>query len=257
MSPEASPPGTEMVNESIDGQGRTGVIGKVTIKESGEAIKGAYVNIYPNTISNLLGPSQFISLPTDDSGRYSVDVPPGTYYVVARKRMSGNPTGPLSTGDYYSEHQRIVTTVRDGRLSVVDLEVAPMKAPMFFKKQVVERQTDTAISGRLVTAEGKPVVGGFAMAYSDPEMKRLPDYASTLSDATGNFTLYLPEGGSYYLAARIHAWDMPKPGEPYGIYGNGDPQLVTIDAGERIDDVVIRMSPFTGEYKPGKSRRPY
>ena len=59
-------------------------------------------------------------------------------------------------------------------------------------------------------------MGGFAMAYVDKEMKRLPDYASTLSDQQGRFTIYLPEGSSYYLAARIHAWDMPSPGEPYG-----------------------------------------
>ncbi len=248
---------TIMVNEYVDGQGKTGISGQISIKSSGAPAEGAYVNIYPDAISNLLGPSQYISTPTDADGNYTLEVPPGTYYVVSRKRMSGKPSGPLSPGDLFSEHQRVVTTVVEGKLSRVDLALAPMKAPMFFKKEVVERQTETAISGRLVTAEGKPVVGGFAMAYSDPEMKRLPDYASTLSDATGSFTLYLPEGGSYYLAARIHAWDMPKPGEPYGIYGNGDPQLVTIDVGERIEDVVIRMSPFTGEYKPGKSRRPY
>jgi len=60
--------------------------------------------------------------------------------------------------------------------------VVPMKAPMFFKSRVVDRETATGIRGLLVDSSGQPVMGGFAMAYSDPELKRLPDYASTLSD---------------------------------------------------------------------------
>ncbi len=63
---------------------------------------GAFVNVYPDTISNLLGPSQFISSPTDGQGHYRIEVPPGVYYVVARKRLSGQSTGPLSPGDFYS-----------------------------------------------------------------------------------------------------------------------------------------------------------
>lgn len=248
---------TVEVIRQIDGEGKTGITGQVTIKETGQGVAEAYVNIYPDVISNLLGPSQFISRPTDAEGRYFIEAPPGTYYLVARKRVSGEPTGPLSPGDYYSEHQRVVTRVEPGKLAVVDLAVVPMKAPMFFKKEVVERETNTGIRGRLLDREGKPVAGGFAMAYTDQTMQRLPDYASTLSDAEGRFTLYLPEGGTYYLAARIHAWDMPQPGEPYGRYGGVEPQPVQVQAGRFIEDVRIVLEPFTGEYEPGKSRRPF
>ncbi len=95
------------------------------------------------------------------------------------------------------------------------------------------------------------------MAYADKEMKRLPDYASTLSDEQGRFTIYLPEGGRYYLAARLHAWDMPTPGEPYGKFGGENPTLVKVDTGKFVKNVQILMSPFAGEYKPGKSQRPF
>ena len=245
------------VGTYVDGQGKTGISGTVILKESGEPLAGSYVNIYPDTISNLLGPSQFISMPTDTTGRYQLDVPPGVYYVVARKRMSGQPTGPLSPGDYYSEHQRIVTRVEAGQLVVVDLPVAVMKAPMFFKSRVVDKQTDTGISGVLVDAAGQPVMGGFAMAYADQEMKRLPDYASTLSDEQGRFTIFLPEGGTYFLSARIHAWDMPSPGEPYGKYGGETPRPVTVSTNSFVTGLRIEMAPFAGPYQPGKSRRPF
>ncbi|ALC18111.1 hypothetical protein DSOUD_3392 [Desulfuromonas soudanensis] len=245
------------VNDYVDGHGRTGIQGKVFIKGSDEPLTAAFVNIYSDTISNLLGPSRFISQPTDAEGYYSLDLSPGTYYVVARKRMSGQSTGPLSPGDFYSEHQRIVTTVVEGKISRVDLEVVPMKAPMFFKKEVVARETDTGIRGILLDRPGNPVAGGFAMAYSDQDLKRLPDYGSTLSDAEGRFTIYLPSGGTYYLAARIHAWDMPRTGEPYGILGGQTPTPVVVEKGQFVEGLIIEMAPFAGEYKPGKSRRPY
>jgi hypothetical protein len=259
ISPEECPlvPGERRVASYVDGQGKTGISGRVVLKGEEKPLDGAYVNIYPDTISNLLGPSQFISSPTDQDGRYRLEVPPGTYYVVARKRMSGQATGPLAPGDFYSEHQRIVTAVIAGKMAVVDLEVVPMKAPMFFKKEVVERETDTGVRGVLVDGSGKPVAGGFAMAYSDPQMKRLPDYASTLSDAEGRFTLYLPGGGTFFLAGRIHAWDMPQPGEPYGILGGATPQPMQVPKGTFVEGVRIVLEPFAGEHKEGKSRRPF
>jgi hypothetical protein len=241
----------------IDGQGRTGLQGQIVLRASGAPVDGAFVNVYPDTISNLLGPSQFISSPTDGRGRYRIEVPPGVYYVVARKRLSGQSTGPLSPGDFYSEHQRIMVRIEAGRLAVVDLPVVAMKAPMFFKSRVVDRETTTGIRGMLVDAAGKPVMGGFAMAYADPEMKRLPDFASTLSDEAGRFTIYLPEGGTYYLAARIHAWDMPTPGEPYGKYGGTTITPVTVATDRFVEGLRIEMAPFVGAYQPGKSRRPF
>ncbi|WP_432821159.1 MSCRAMM family protein [Trichloromonas sp.] len=240
----------------VEQGGKTGIVGKVFIKTGGAPLAGAYVNIYPDAISNLLGPSMFISLPTGSDGSYSLDVPAGTYYVVARKRLSGKAMGPLSPGDYYSEHQRVVTTVVPGKLAVVDMPLVVIKAPMFFKKEVVESQTGTGVRGKLVDVSGNPVPGGFATAYVDPEMRRLPDFASTLSDENGDFILYLPGAGTYYLGARIHAWDMPRPGEPYGRLGGDNPQPVIVEKGTFVEGLTIEMLPFDGEYKPGKSRRP-
>jgi hypothetical protein len=244
------------VAEYIDQGGKTGIVGKVLLRESGEPIAGAFVNIYPDAISNLLGPSMFISLPTASDGSYSLDVPPGAYYVVARKRLSGSAMGPLSPGDFYSEHQRVVTTVVAGKLAVVDMPLVVIKAPMFFKKGMVENQTDTGIRGRLVDVSGHPVPGGFAIAYVDPEMRRLPDFVSTLSDANGDFILYLPDAGTYFLGARIHAWDMPRPGELYGRLGGDQPQPVVVKKKVFVEGLTIEMQPFVGEYRQGQSRRP-
>lgn len=255
-SPAVCPPsipGTIRVASYIDGNGTTGMTGRVILREGGAGVADAYVNIYSDTISNLLGPSQTMSSPTDKDGHYQVTLPPGTYFVVARKRVSGNPTGPLSPGDYYSEHQRVVTDVVAGKLTVVDLPIVLMNNPMFFKRDIASQETDTVIRGRIVDKGGKPIFGAFAMVYNDADMKRLPDYASTLSDNDGRFTIYLPQGGSYYLSARIQVYDMPRPGEPYGKLETP----ITVAKGKSIDDVTIIVEPFTGDYQSGKSRRPY
>lgn len=249
----ATIPGTIRVASYIDGNGASGITGRVIMRDGGAGVADAYVNIYSDTVSNLLGPSQTMSSPTDSDGRYQVNLPPGTYFVVARKRVSGNPTGPLSPGDYYSEHQRVVTDVVAGKIAVVDLPIVLMNNPMFFKRDIASIETDTTIRGRIIDKTGKPVFGAFAMAYSDADMKRLPDYASTLSDNDGHFTIYLPKGGSYYLSARIQVYDMPRPGEPYGRIN----EPIVVEKGKSRDDVTIIVEPFTGEYQSGKSRRPY
>jgi len=257
MAPEASAPGAQWVGFYEDGQGVTGIRGHVYLEASGNPLAGSYVNIYPDAVTNLLGPSKFMSVPTDEAGDFQLEVPSGVYYVVARKRLSGQPTGPLSPGDYYSEHQRLVTKVEEGKIVVVELPVVEMKAPMFFNSRQTDKETTTGIKGVLVDQAGQPVRGGFAMAYVNPEMKRLPDYISTLSDEQGRFILYLPEGGTYFLGARIQAWDMPTHGEPYGIYGGETPEPVKVSTNSFVEKVLIQLAPFQGTYKPGKSKRPF
>lgn len=249
--------GDQIATYSIDGQGKTGISGQVRLKESGTPLAGAYINVYPNTISNLLGPSQFLSAPTGANGRYQLELPPGNYYVVSRQRASGQANGPLATGDYYSDHQRILAQVKSGRLTQVDLNMVKMKAPMFFKKDQSLVQTTTGIKGILLDTQGRPVAGGFAIAYRNDDLQRLPDYASTLSNQQGEFTLYLPEGGEYYLAARIHAWDMPRPGELYGKYGGRIARSLKVKTDTFATGVEIHMAPFNGVYKESNNQRPF
>jgi len=50
---------------------------------------------------------------------------------------------------------------------------------------------------------------------------------------------------------------MPVPGEPYGKYGGNSAHAVTVPTGEFVQGVTITMTPFAGQYEPGKSRRPF
>lgn len=241
----------------IDGNGRSGITGKVLLKADSQPLSGAYVNVYPSHAPNLLGPSTYISSPTDASGNYSIDVPPGTYYVVARKRISGMATGPISTGDYFSEDARLLTEIKTGLLAEIDLPMVKMTAPMFFKQGKGAAETETGIIGVLVDANGKPMPGGFAIAYTTADIRRLPDFASTLTNEKGEFTLYLPKGGEYYLAARMHAWDMPHPGEPYGKYDGDVITPIQVPDKGFVKGIKMVMQPFAGVYKKGMNKRPF
>ncbi len=249
--------GGQVITTMIDGHGHTGISGKILLKTYASPMSGAFINIYPDTITNLLGPSEYLSAPTGEDGSYSIDVPPGNYYVVARKRTSGLSNGALTTGDYYSDYQRILARVADGKLTQVNLEMVQIKSSMFFKKDLSDTKTDTGIRGVLIDQKGNPVPGGFAIAYTDNNLQRLPEFASTLTNQKGEFTLYLPKGGSYFLAARIRAWDMPHEGEPYGKYGGENPQELKIKDNSFVEGITIEMAPFSGTYKEMKNQRPF
>lgn len=248
-----------MANQTsyVDGNGRSGLTGKVILKKDGQPLSGAYVNVYPSHAPNLLGPSTYISSPTGADGNYSIDVPPGNYYVVARKRTSGLSTGPISTGDYFSEDARLLTEIKAGKLSKIDLPMINMGAPMFFKQGLGAAVTETGIRGILVDVDGQPMSGSFAIAYTNSDIQRLPDYASGLTNEKGEFTLYLPQGGEYYLAARMHAWDMPRSGEPYGKYDGEVITPIKVPDKGFVKGITMVMSPFTGVYKEGMNKRPF
>lgn len=237
--------------------GQSGLTGKAFLKKDGQPLEGVYINVYQKNVPNLLGPSQYISAATDSAGHYRLDVPPGSYFVVARKRLSGMATGPLSPGDYFSEDPRMVVVIQPGQHTRVDLPMINMSAPMFFKRDLAAVTTETGVKGILVDAAGKPVPGGFAAAYTTRDVKRVPDYVSTLTGTDGTFTLYLPQGGDYYLGARIHAWDMPRPGELYGTYGQAEPEPMRVPNKSFVEGIRIIMTPFSGTYKEGKSKKPF
>jgi len=232
--------------------GATGIAGRVVMKDGGAPVPGAFVYVYRDWARNLTGISDFVSLGTSSSGEYRMDVPPGKYGVVARRRRSGESFGTLSTGDDYDNRPGAgMVEVKAGALTRVDFSLVTMREPMFFRRNP-EEATETGIRGRILDGKGAPVVGAFAIAYQDADMKRLPDFASTLTDAGGRFTLFLPAGGRYWLGGRTHVRDMPRPDEPYGLFEGSPDHSIEIGSGRFLDGIDITVRPFKGTYVPGK-----
>lgn len=218
-----------------------GVRGRLTYQ--GKPIAGAYVYAYRSYGTNLLGPADFSSNPTPDDGSYALDLVEGSYYLVARQRATGENTGPIVTGDLYSVHPSNPVAVSPGRYTSVDLELRQMRDPMFF--QAISRtETKQGIRGVIVDKKGQPVPWVFAMAYTDSDMKRMPEFTSVMTDGSGTFELNLPKAGRYWLAARKNIREKPVSGEPYGLYEGTPDHSIQVPPGRFVEGVTIKLEAY-------------
>ncbi len=181
-------------------------------------------------------------------GTYQMDLPPGTYYLTARKRANGLNYGPISKGDYIDNaHSGTAIIVRKGKYAKCDFQMEMLMEPLFFQGATASsRITKTSIRGQLLDKNGEHIPGTFAMAYDSDDMQRLPDYVSTLTDDNGYYTLYLPKGGRYWLAARFYAMKVPQEGEPFARYDGSPDHSVEIKDGEFLDGIDMVLEEFDG-----------
>ena len=233
--------------------GESGVRGKVVLKDTGQPVRGAHVYAYTDYSKNLIGVADHVSKGSSDDGSYLIVLPPGKYHLVARKRVSGSNYGPIVTGDLYDHRfEQEEFTVEKGEVAEKDFTLEKLSEPMFFQVFTEgQRETMTGIRGKILDQAREPVQGAFATAYRTSDMKRLPDFASTLTGDDGSFTLYLPGAGKWYIGARSHARAAPVPGEPVGRYeGNSDHSLLVTED-RFVEGIEIILKPFSSQVPAG------
>ncbi len=238
---------------------KSGIKGIVVLNKTGDPVEKAYIYAYVGKIETraaslgIIGITDWVSHGSAIDGTYKLDLPPGHYYVVARKRQTGSNFGPLRPGDLYDHTLgRKAVVIRKGKYLSCDFKLRRLTEPLFFQGLTqADRVTNQGIRGRLLDAEGNHVPGTFAMAYKDEDMYRLPDFASTVTDDEGHYTLYLPEGGQYWLAARTYAMRVPEQGEPFARYEGSDDHSVVVKEGEFLLNVDMVLKPYDGEPPEG------
>lgn len=189
---------------------------------------------------DLYGPAFAISRATDADGRFDLELPDGEYIVVARKRAGGEESGPVMAGDNRSEFIRV--TVNGG---VVDMQVsAPLKIGDQRNFTGDVEASKTGLSGRILDSDGQPVEGARVHVYDHVQMSERPKYVSEKTGPDGGYLIYLPAGGTYYLAARDKFGGPPKLGDLYGRYDKGtiEPSAVVVTEGEMLKDVDITVT---------------
>lgn len=236
-----------------EAQGTSRILGRIVQKETGLPVQGAHVYAYVDFSKNLIGVADHVSKGSRQDGSYKLVLPPGEYYLVARKRSSGSNYGPIVTGDLYDHRfEQESVSIEPGRELEKNFELVKLSEPMFFQVFTEgQRKTETGIRGRILDPDGEPVQGAFATAYRDGNMKRLPDFASTLSGDDGVFTLYLPNGGKWYIGARSHARGAPVPGEPVGRYDGSDDHSLSVAEGSFVEQIEIVLKPFSSQVPAG------
>ncbi len=203
-----------------------------------EPASGAYLYLYKKG-KDPHGPADYIlPVPTGKDGSFALNVEPGEYVLVARKRSSGENTGPLKPGDLKSEE--IPIKVKPGEPLVLTV-VMMRKTDSAIKSYENPRGWNTSISGRVLDADGNPVAGARVHVYTYVQMSERPKYVSDKTGPDGKYIVYLPKGGTYYLAARNRFGGPPRIGDLYGRYDKGsiDPSAVVVKDGEHLEGIDI------------------
>lgn len=217
---------------------RSGIYGQLSYQ--GEPLEKAYLYVYKDPSKHFKGPGYFIQPVA--RGDFRLNLPPGDYYLLARKRMQGGQFGPIEIGDYFNYYFGNPVHIEAGQVQEIKIETVTRLSML--EEEVVDLQ---GLSGRVVNAAGVPQAGLYVFAYRTPAMTGNPDFFSSPTGADGTFTITLPDSGPYYLLAR-QAFGGPAGGDE--LYGklqaaDGGPMAVTVSTEKK--EVMIHVAPKSSE----------
>jgi len=219
----------------------TGIKGQVLVANEGAAV-GAFVYAYDSSFNDMRVPTKHISAPAGPDGSYTLDLPPGNWYLVARKRVSGDPKGYLVKGDYEGKYMANPVTVRPGSYAEANMSIAKLEGT-FLLAPYLSEEMESGIRGTVFTEAGKPASGAYVMVYEDKEMIGLPQHLSRPTEADGAYAVPL-KPGTYYVASRLKYGGLPRLGEPYGTYDMNTEHKVVVGEKEIITSVDLTLKPF-------------
>jgi hypothetical protein len=207
--------------------------------------EGVFVYVYhKGTVPH--GPADVIlPVPTLADGTFAIDLPPGEYTVVARKRSAASDAGPLQAGDPRSDPVDI-TVGPEGKVVLPRLVMTTKEDTEYKSSFVPPKEWNTTIAGTVRDAEGNPVQGTRIHVYTYVQMSERPKYVSERTGPDGRYVVTVPKGGTYYIAARDRFGGPPRIGDLYGRYDEGsiNPMGVVVKDGEHregIDITVFRV----------------
>ncbi|MDT8394997.1 MAG: carboxypeptidase-like regulatory domain-containing protein [bacterium] len=198
------------------------------------------VTLYFDDSDGFRGMGFLRAPPTGPDGRFRLDmVPEGRYYLIARKRGSGQGVGPMLKGDLIAYYRHNPVQVTAGKVVEVALPLTP-------KRQDRDINAAPGLSGQpgfggtVTDGKGRPVSGVHVFAYLEPEMgHHKPAGLSSLTDIQGRYTITLPGPGKYYVGARDGYGDNPAPGELFGHYQGTPDHSLLLKAGQNLESVDI------------------
>ena len=210
-----------------------GVFGRTSL--NGDALSGVVLAVYTDLNTQLKGMGLGMSAPSDEKGLFELSLGAGTYYLVARKRNSGQFSGPLRAGDYFGYYAGNPLVLKEGKVARIGVDM--VEVPEKVERLAATLFGQTSIRGRILNAVGSPVGGVRALLYADSMMLNRPLYVSQPSNAKGEYVLSFPKGGTYFLAARDKLGGAPGPGELYGRYPGSQDSSIQIKAGQALPGI--------------------
>lgn len=205
----------------------------------GNPLSGAVVYAYKSAADGFKGmPGVFTR--TREDGTFHLRVRKGTFFVLARKRGSGELFGPTLPGDYVGFYPGNPVSLAEGRGKGVRIDAQPRQALQEKMGDAYAPAPAIVLRARVVDGAGRPAAGVRLLAYRNEGMTGFPAYVSSRSGNDGSVALEVAEEGTYFLLARENLGG-PADGELYGKYaGTRDHAVkVTRDGAAGTVEIVV------------------
>jgi len=209
----------------------------VVYDERGKPLPGTPVYLYKSPADGFKGmPGLFAR--TREDGSFLVRVRKGTFFVVARKRESGDLFGPTRPGDYFGYYPRNPIVLAEGERRGVRIDALPRQVVEEKFGEGYERPHEILVRVKTVDPEGRPLAGVRVLAYRTAAMTGFPAFVSGKTGVGGEVDLAVVEEGKYYLLARERLGG-PADGEWYGRYAGSPDHSVKLSGSVSSDPLTI------------------
>lgn len=222
------------IQAPIAGEG-AGIAGQVLFED--KPLGRAYVHVYSDAGTNFRGMG-LASVPTGEDGRFRIKLPPGSYYVLARKRQGGGMYGPPGKDDYIGYLPGNPVTVRPGVFSPLRLE-ATTRVDLLEEIWFTEGASAGWFEGSVTDPAGKPAAGLYVLFYTDAAMTGTPAFVAGPTDAKGHFKVRAA-AGKFHLLARSNLGGPLEAGEWFG-------KAILAGGTAPAEGIRIGVSRFTGK----------
>ena len=199
--------------------------------ESGKPLSGVVVYFYGSPSDGFRGIPGFFARVGED-GTFRARVRKGKFFVIARKRESGDLFGPTEIGDLFGYYARNPVVLAEGGNRGIRIDAIRRLGMLEKFEGIPVQPSGIALKALIVDASGNPVPGVRVLAYRTGEMTGHPAIVSGRSGGDGAVELIVVEEGDYFLLAREKLGG-PAEGEWYGKYGGGGDRPVLISSKEK------------------------
>jgi len=185
--------------------------------------------------------------PIDKDGKFSIDVPEGTYYLTAAQKDPNGELGPPGDSEYYYFHgdgegnPRPLIVTPGAKLNLGVLTGVIVWTPDMNKRD----KGITTIEGVVADMEGKPVEGALVFAYLSKNITGRPVFISERTDNKGKYRLRVHDGGTFYLKVRsVYGGGTPEAGEFLNITEDFKPFSVTLKKDQTLQGINLQVKKF-------------
>ncbi|WP_020676012.1 carboxypeptidase regulatory-like domain-containing protein [Geopsychrobacter electrodiphilus] len=214
---------------------RSGLWGEISFQ--GQPLERTYLYVYKSTETDFKGPAWFLQPVA--KGKFRMFLPPGDYWLLARKRIKGGQYGPIEIGDYFNFYYGNPIHIDKNQQRNIQLETIT-------RLSMLEEDSSApfvGISGQVVGFKGQPEAGLRVFAYRSNKMTGTPAYISATTGEDGQFRLSIPETGKYWLLARQELGGPAKTGELYGKLTMNHGEAVVLSDSQMSREVRINVVP--------------